>query len=120
MCLWMWHWHRLQGHAGGSLLGLPSCRQSGLGPHGAVERAGSMGGRPMGMERPASSGAMPASFEGLPTRFTVTTGETFVLPPPPGPGLPRAADFQPPVGTVGPVGASHVELLCFRVWSRAL
>ena len=88
-----------------------SCHQSGLGAHGAVERAGSMGGRPAGMERPASSGAMPASFEGLPTRFTVTTGDTFVLPPPPGPGPPRAVDFQPPAGTVGPVKASPVELL---------
>ena len=77
--------------------------QGSLGAHAAAERAGSLGGRGPLLERPASGSMLPGSFGGLPTRFTVTTGETFVLPPPPSAAAPRppAAGFQPPAGKVG-------------------
>lgn len=88
--------------------------QGSLGAHAAAERAGSLGGRAPLLERPASGSMMPGSFGGLPTRFTVTTGETFVLPPPPSAAAPRppASGFQPPAGKVGP---AHVLYPGLRV-----
>ncbi|KAK9825844.1 hypothetical protein WJX81_002837 [Elliptochloris bilobata] len=78
--------------------------QGGLGASSAAERAASLGMRAAVLDRPASGSAMPGSFGGLPTRFTVTTGETFVLPPPPGAALPppHAEGLQPPPEERGP------------------
>ena len=83
--------------------------QGSLGAHAAAERAGSLGGRGPMLERPASGSMVPGSFGGLPTRFTVTTGETFVLPPAPSAAAPRppGSSFQPPAGKVGPAGVLY-------------
>jgi len=65
--------------------------------HAAAVRAASLGGRPAPLERPHSGSGLAGSYGGMPTRFTVTTGETFSLPPPPcapGPSPPAAASVQ--------------------------
>jgi len=65
--------------------------------HAAAARAASLGGRPPPLERPHSGSGAAGSYGGMPTRFTVTTGETFALPPPPcapGPSPPAAASVQ--------------------------